>query len=625
MYARLILVLIVVVLSKQALAQKYHIAPRWPANPTSVEACDRVRGNFNGYIQGLEGSARDCNRYVEGTLPQRQWGPHSTSYRCPAGSALDHIFGGFIEHCEDQMIQICRAHTEKSQGYEACKRTAQINQANAKEQERVARENQQFARERAEQFARVQAELQTQQSQQARPYVLPRVTPATPNVDSQAPSKNEILLNSLGAAFGAVEDALRKQRESQQRVEAIRQQQLAEQAQRAREQQERERQRQLEEERRLAEQRRQQEAEEAEDTRWRQALDNPFASGGSTDEASPFDVASLEESKPQFEPDSQISPNNPFASPQLEQTAPQDPASLEPKESAALEVGPIEDEGAIDDLVRQIQAGLAQLEYSPGVPDGIFGTKTQRAILAFEQAEGVWGSGEPTPQLLDYIELALKRPQQCPDWLRYRDRNLRQQIDLLHNRLQVADDNLVHLSALRRDIENDKTWVSREVQIVAIGTAVVGGIANFVQNLAPANPRAKEIIDSSSELYALEKIGNINDFVQNGFWDAVGNWAKGKAADLNPVLRAAKTVDDAITDARQAYKLNQGFSEARGIAAQSVGTLEREIQKLQSQINQAGIENQAYQGAYDNITKQCGPIGPTLTRQGGNRPQPPQG
>ncbi len=51
------------------------------------------------------------------------------------------------------MIQICQAHTEKDQRYKACKRTAKINQANAKGQKRKAHGNQNVTRQQAEQHS----------------------------------------------------------------------------------------------------------------------------------------------------------------------------------------------------------------------------------------------------------------------------------------------------------------------------------------------------------------------------------------------------------------------------------------------------------------------------------------
>jgi membrane-bound lytic murein transglycosylase B len=55
-----------------------------------------------------------------------------------------------------------------------------------------------------------------------------------------------------------------------------------------------------------------------------------------------------------------------------------------------------------DQLVR-LQTALAQLGYSPGAADGMFGANTRRAVRQFQQAEGLPADGYPTETLLSRV------------------------------------------------------------------------------------------------------------------------------------------------------------------------------------------------------------------------------
>ncbi len=57
-----------------------------------------------------------------------------------------------------------------------------------------------------------------------------------------------------------------------------------------------------------------------------------------------------------------------------------------------------------NELVRQIQAGLARLGYQIGSVDGIFGKKTETAIKAFQMKNGLAADGKATQALLKKIK-----------------------------------------------------------------------------------------------------------------------------------------------------------------------------------------------------------------------------
>jgi len=54
----------------------------------------------------------------------------------------------------------------------------------------------------------------------------------------------------------------------------------------------------------------------------------------------------------------------------------------------------------------QIQAGLNELGYDVGKPDGIMGSKTRRGLKAFQRSQGVPADGYPTLDLLNLIKKA---------------------------------------------------------------------------------------------------------------------------------------------------------------------------------------------------------------------------
>ncbi|MFK7902951.1 MAG: peptidoglycan-binding protein, partial [Nitratireductor sp.] len=52
------------------------------------------------------------------------------------------------------------------------------------------------------------------------------------------------------------------------------------------------------------------------------------------------------------------------------------------------------------DIVRQTQSLLTRAGFDPGPADGLFGLKTQEAILAFQKKHGLSTDGEISPALL---------------------------------------------------------------------------------------------------------------------------------------------------------------------------------------------------------------------------------
>jgi len=60
-------------------------------------------------------------------------------------------------------------------------------------------------------------------------------------------------------------------------------------------------------------------------------------------------------------------------------------------------------------LVRQIQAGLAELGYNPGPADGMMGKRTAGAIAAFQKDAGLTTDGEASEKLLQRINARLKK------------------------------------------------------------------------------------------------------------------------------------------------------------------------------------------------------------------------
>jgi len=58
--------------------------------------------------------------------------------------------------------------------------------------------------------------------------------------------------------------------------------------------------------------------------------------------------------------------------------------------------------------VRTLQENLAQLGYSPGKIDGIFGEKTEDAVILFQEAEGLYGDGIVGTRTMAALEEALR-------------------------------------------------------------------------------------------------------------------------------------------------------------------------------------------------------------------------
>jgi peptidoglycan hydrolase-like protein with peptidoglycan-binding domain len=61
-------------------------------------------------------------------------------------------------------------------------------------------------------------------------------------------------------------------------------------------------------------------------------------------------------------------------------------------------------EGRMPDIVRAIQAALAQRGYEPGVADGVVGLATRAAILAYEHDQGLPLTAEPAEHLLLHLQ-----------------------------------------------------------------------------------------------------------------------------------------------------------------------------------------------------------------------------
>lgn len=61
-------------------------------------------------------------------------------------------------------------------------------------------------------------------------------------------------------------------------------------------------------------------------------------------------------------------------------------------------------------LVRDIQAGLSRLGYSPGPADGVMGRNTRRAISDFQRDNGLRETGTPSQELLATMNAAAGRP-----------------------------------------------------------------------------------------------------------------------------------------------------------------------------------------------------------------------
>lgn len=58
--------------------------------------------------------------------------------------------------------------------------------------------------------------------------------------------------------------------------------------------------------------------------------------------------------------------------------------------------------------VRTLQENLALLGYRPGKADGVFGEKTEDAVILFQEAEGLYADGIAGPQTLQALDQALR-------------------------------------------------------------------------------------------------------------------------------------------------------------------------------------------------------------------------
>jgi hypothetical protein len=62
-----------------------------------------------------------------------------------------------------------------------------------------------------------------------------------------------------------------------------------------------------------------------------------------------------------------------------------------------------------EDIIKEVQSGLASLGYKPGPADGVMGKKTQMAIKAFQQKVGIPIDGQISQELLLRITEELKK------------------------------------------------------------------------------------------------------------------------------------------------------------------------------------------------------------------------
>jgi TPR repeat protein len=62
-----------------------------------------------------------------------------------------------------------------------------------------------------------------------------------------------------------------------------------------------------------------------------------------------------------------------------------------------------------EDIIKEVQSGLAALGYKPGPADGVMGKKTQRAIKTFQQKVGIPVDGKISQELLLRITEELKK------------------------------------------------------------------------------------------------------------------------------------------------------------------------------------------------------------------------
>ncbi len=60
------------------------------------------------------------------------------------------------------------------------------------------------------------------------------------------------------------------------------------------------------------------------------------------------------------------------------------------------------------EAVRTLQENLALLGYRPGPTDGVFGEKTEDAVILFQEAEGLYADGIAGPQTLHALDQALR-------------------------------------------------------------------------------------------------------------------------------------------------------------------------------------------------------------------------
>jgi len=97
---------------------------------------------------------------------------------------------------------------------------------------------------------------------------------------------------------------------------------------------------------------------------------------------------------------------------QPDATQGQPPAPSQPQSSQQQPPSPQPQHTAAE--VREAQRLLTDLGYNPGPVDGVYGSKTLRAILAFETARGLKASGVPSPEVIAHMRTAVAAGPQRP-------------------------------------------------------------------------------------------------------------------------------------------------------------------------------------------------------------------
>lgn len=93
---------------------------------------------------------------------------------------------------------------------------------------------------------------------------------------------------------------------------------------------------------------------------------------------------------------------------ETQQTTPAEPAATETFQIDVPSSTPI-GRTSPPKTIRQLQTALAMLGYKVGEPDGIFGTKTEKAVIAFQKKKKLAADGLVGPQTARAINKALRQ------------------------------------------------------------------------------------------------------------------------------------------------------------------------------------------------------------------------